>query len=54
MMRNPNAKLWRGPTRKMTMLHRLAERGDWYNWRPRRFWRWLLARCDRRIGLHNG
>ncbi len=30
----------------------LAERADWYNVPPRRFWRWLLYRFDRRAGLH--
>jgi hypothetical protein len=37
------------------MLYRLwglAERADWMGLPPRRFWRWLLRRMDRRYGYH--
>lgn len=34
------AKIWWG----------LAERADWYGWRPRWLWRWLLRVMDRRHG----
>lgn len=33
-------------------LYALAERADWYGWRPRCFWRWLLAYYDKRAGLY--
>jgi hypothetical protein len=31
-------------------LWRLAEHADWYGWRPRWFWSWLLRREDRKHG----
>lgn len=32
------------------LIWALAERADWYDWRPRRFWSWLLRRMDRAHG----
>lgn len=29
----------------------VAERADWYGWWPRRFWRWMLYRFDRKAKL---
>ena len=33
-------------------LWSLAEKADWYNWPPRRFWTWLLRYMDRAHGHH--
>lgn len=35
-------------------LWKLSERADWYGWRPRRFWSWLLRAMDRAHGYHDG
>lgn len=37
-------------TRWDKRLWALAEHADWYDWRPRRFWRWLLNHYDRKAG----
>lgn len=35
----------------MNRLYGLAERGDWYGWRPRWFWKRWLRWFDRRYML---
>lgn len=30
----------------------LAEKGEWYDWRPRWFWKWFIRYMDRRNGYH--
>ncbi len=31
-------------------LWMLAEHADWFGWRPKWFWRWLLRHYDRKAG----
>lgn len=38
----------------MHWLWGVAESMDWNRRRPRWFWRWLLARIDRRFGYYEG
>ena len=41
-----------GTTMKNKLLWNLAEHADWYGWRPRWFWLWLLRVMDRRNGYN--